>query len=191
MNHEFTSDFTNKLWIHCVSFTFDSFHYEFTFNSANKLWIRKLFQNFTMTSRGIWRIHYFFCESSKNSRGVLRMLYKFSWCFAIVLRTIFFWEFTMKLLSLSRVNCKFTLFSRIHYEFTKCFAKLLLKLFSANSIWIYWLYLRFTKNSLWFTNWLSLSVLGIDCESTIYFANSLSFSRIHYLSCDSTINSLD
>ena len=45
-----------------------------------------------------------------------------------------------------------------------------------------------TLNSLFSREFIF--TICFDCESTIYFANLLSFSRIHYLFRDSTINSL-
>ena len=74
-----------------------------------------------------------------------------------------FRDFTMNSLSISRFYYKFTIESRIHYEFSFC---------SANSLYITLIYHEIT-----FVFAKSLSISRNNDEFTIFFANSL---WIHY-----------
>ena len=160
-------------------------HYFF----AKSIWMHFLFREFTLNpfcfARSLWInyllrvslwIHYLSRELTicfGNSPWIhllfLQNHYKFEWrwiCYPFHCNT---------------VNSLFI--SRIFYEFTICFANLL---------WINYPFREITVNSLSFSriSYKFTTYFAISSWIHFFFANSLFFTRIHYLFRDFSLNSL-
>ena len=183
------------------SLFFARIHYESSVYYANSLSFTLIYHGFTISSSYPLWFHYLFREFNMNPLSISRIHYEPTIYFANSLWTHYlFREFTMNPLSISRIHCESTIYFAnivwIQHKFIVYFLNSLWIKFRFREFAIYpgkirWRHYPFRDSTELTINQLSIS--RINFENTRCFAKLLMnsfFSRIHFIFCDSTMNSL-